>query len=104
MNMRKRSECTCECHRHPDSVRHFVACCHDDSEDSDLLFSLPMKTPEITLVGQTEEDAIKLLEAASSRYRVVKRDGESFMVTMDFDPMRFNLIVENGIVTEITMN
>jgi len=85
-------------------VRHVVACCHEDNEDSDLLFSVPMNTPEITLVGQTEEDAIKLLEAAGSKYRVIKRDGESFMGTMDFDPMRFNLIVENGIVTEIRVN
>lgn len=106
MSLQKRSECTCMCHKNP-GIKHIAACCHDE-EDSDMLFSIKMdekvSAPQINLVGQTEEDAIKMIEAAGMKYRVMKRDGESFMGTMDFDPMRFNLTVENGIVTEIRMN
>jgi hypothetical protein len=101
--MRKRSECTCECHRNG-MVRHVVACCH---EDDDVLFSVPINTELPTpqdLIGQTEAVAIQKINTAGMKYRVMQRDGESFMGTMDFDPTRFNLSIDNGIVTSVTMN
>jgi hypothetical protein len=52
------------------------------------------------LVGLTKNDAIAMINADEQRYRIRKEDGESFMVTMDWDPVRINLEIENGIVTQ----
>ena len=53
------------------------------------------------VIGLTEEDAIKLIENKSGQimYRIVKRDGESFPVTMDYRLDRINLEITEGTVT-----
>jgi hypothetical protein len=99
--MRKRSECNCECHTNK-HVRHFVACCHEDDED--LSFSVKVNenipTPQ-QLIGQTEIHVNELINNAGMDFRVMKRDGESFLGTADFNPERFNLEIENGIITNV---
>jgi hypothetical protein len=95
--MKKRSECTCMCHTN-NHIRHVVACCHEDVMEE---VNFPSRQD---MIGEREEDVIEKIEKAGMKYRIMKKDGESFMGTMDFDPMRFNLTIENGIVTNIEMN
>ena len=53
------------------------------------------------LIGKDKdsEDARTILQERS--HRVVKEDGLSYMVTMDFDPVRMNLEIEKGIIKNI---
>ena len=53
------------------------------------------------VIGLTEEKAIELIENKSGMimYRIVKRDGENFPVTMDYRLDRINLEITEGIVT-----
>lgn len=53
------------------------------------------------VVGKTEAEAISLItgKGVGLIYRVVKRDGESFVVTMDYRTDRINLEIEKDIVT-----
>ena len=50
------------------------------------------------LVGKTIEEAEALCKDAGIHFRVVSRDGQSYMVTDDYDPERLNLTVVKGIV------
>lgn len=56
-----------------------------------------------TLVGLTEDEALKLAESNGWFVRVVERDGESFPATADYQEFRVNLTVENGVVTQVTI-
>jgi hypothetical protein len=51
------------------------------------------------VAGKTEEEAKALIEQAGMVMRVVARDGQEFMVTMDYHTGRVNVVVNNGIVT-----
>lgn len=53
------------------------------------------------VMNQTEEDAISLISRKGPEltYRIVKRDGESYIITMDYSTSRINMEIENGIVT-----
>lgn len=53
------------------------------------------------LEGKTKEEAENLLK--DSRYRIVREDGTSYIVTRDYNISRYNLVVEKGIVTKVTM-
>lgn len=53
------------------------------------------------LIGKTEEEAITLL--VGKKFRIVKRDGQYFGITMDYCAGRFNLEIENHIVTAVRM-
>jgi hypothetical protein len=60
------------------------------------MFRPDSKTPN--LIGLTEAAALTAHPSA----RVVKRDGESFPLTMDFNPNRMNLEVTNGVVVAVS--
>lgn len=57
------------------------------------------------IIGKTEQEAIKIIDNKGGQvtYRIVKRDGESFPVTMDYRMDRINLEIENGIITSATV-
>lgn len=55
------------------------------------------------LVGLTKEEAVAKLTAAGSRYRIRMVDGQGCVGTCDYRLDRFNLILENNIVTKVTM-
>lgn len=55
-----------------------------------------------SFLGLTEEQAIEAAKALEIRHRVIKRDGESFPMTMDYWEDRFNFVIEGGIVTKVT--
>lgn len=50
-------------------------------------------------VGLTEDQLRGKLATAGKHYRVVYRDGEYFVVTMDFQIARLNVGIENSIIT-----
>ena len=56
------------------------------------------------LLGKTEEEARKLVEASCCTLRVMKLNGEELIGTADYVPNRINVAVENGVVTEILGN
>lgn len=53
------------------------------------------------VIGLSEQEAIQLIENKSGQisYRIVKRDGESFPVTMDYRLDRINLEITQDVVT-----
>lgn len=55
------------------------------------------------LIEASEKDATQCATDMGLVSRVVKRDGESFAVTMDYSPTRVNFTIESGIVTDVTV-
>lgn len=53
------------------------------------------------LIGLSLADAERLAEANRCSVRAVERDGEPLPATMDFNPARINVAVENDVVTEV---
>ena len=53
-------------------------------------------------LGLTEEEAVAKAEEAGRRWRVVKRDDQSFPVTRDYRPDRLNFTVKDGKITNVT--
>lgn len=53
-----------------------------------------------TLLGMNVVEAEALAKSQGFMSRIVERDGESFMITMDYRTNRVNLIVENDIITK----
>ena len=51
--------------------------------------------------GKTLEEATKFAEAGGFVVRIVEKDGQSFMLTMDVKTNRLNFRVYNGIVTDV---
>lgn len=52
----------------------------------------------VKVIGMSEDEAVKLGEKAGMVVRIAMRDGESFMMTMDYSDSRLNLVVENDVV------
>ncbi len=55
----------------------------------------------ISVLGMSEAEAIKVVEAAGVTYRVMARDGESFVGTCDWKPNRLNLRIAAGKVVSV---
>ncbi|MFM1777806.1 MAG: Peptidase inhibitor family [Actinomycetota bacterium] len=58
------------------------------------------------VIGMSEAEAIETIAGISSEpltSRIVRRDEESFMVTMDYRLDRINLEIDSGIVTKTSI-
>lgn len=55
------------------------------------------------LIGKTKEEAIDLLEKNNSKFRIKSEDNERFILTTDYLINRFNLTINKGIVTDVTI-
>lgn len=55
-----------------------------------------------SFIGMEFAHAKELWKTAGVRYRVVKVDGQSQIITMDYVITRLNLTIENHIITNIT--
>ena len=69
---------------------------------------LPVMNPidaaaALKLVGLSEEEAAKVGASNGWIIRIAMRDGEAFMLTMDYVDNRVNLTIENGVVTTVTV-
>lgn len=62
--------------------------------------SLERKTDQVVHVvqGMDEEEALDFIEQEGLISRIVHRDGEDFVVTMDLVPNRVNLYIQDGTV------
>ncbi len=58
-----------------------------------------MSKKEELLIGKTLEEATEILR--NSEWRVVEEDGVDYMLTMDLNPYRYNLYIENNIIKEV---
>jgi hypothetical protein len=55
------------------------------------------------LVGKSEDEVVESLKKDNKVYRVVRRDKEEFMKSMDYDQNRLNLEIESGTVVSISI-
>lgn len=55
----------------------------------------------VDIIGKIEEDAEKCLNKQGKKLRVTKRDGEPYLVTMDYCPERINVVVESGKIIRV---
>jgi hypothetical protein len=56
-----------------------------------------------TLVGLTEDEAMKIAQSEGWEFRVAARDGEQYMLTTDYVMNRVNVTLVEGTVTEVTV-
>lgn len=52
-------------------------------------------------LNMLEADALEMAAADNRPVRVIKRDGNSMIVTMDLRPGRLNLTIDGGVVTGV---
>lgn len=53
------------------------------------------------LIGLAKDDVLKRLRDSNVLVRVMEEDGEALMGTMDFQPNRRNLTIEQGVVVKV---
>lgn len=56
-----------------------------------------------TLIGLTEDEAMKVASTEGWEFRVAARDGEQYMLTTDYVMNRVNVTIVEGTVTEVTV-
>lgn len=61
------------------------------------------QTEENDYIGLTEQEAVELAKEKGEIFRVVIRDNEPLMATMDYRPGRINANVEDGIVVDYSI-
>ena len=57
---------------------------------------------KLELIGKKIEEVRAILEEKKLDYRTVRKDDDNYIVTCDFKPERFNLELDNGIVTAVS--
>lgn len=60
-----------------------------------------MDMKEEVLIGKTLEEAQEILR--NCKYRIVSKDGQGYIITCDLVFDRYNLTINNNIVTEVYM-
>lgn len=70
-------------------------------------FQAPTRTTPINSsvaprIGQRSADAIKMLTDYRVPFRIVRQDGRAFAVTKDYNPNRWNLTINRGILVAAT--
>jgi hypothetical protein len=64
---------------------------------------LPCDIKPEQLIGKKLKIAMGVLDMFGMKYRITRIDGDYLIVTRDYDPGRFNLQVDDGIVTTVGM-
>ncbi len=68
---------------------------------SDLV--LPTEADVKSLIGMAETEAVKLIESRGWVVRIGSRDGEEYMLTMDYSDSRITLGIEKAVVVTATI-
>lgn len=64
----------------------------------------PISTDEAnTLIGLTEDEAMKVASSEGWEFRIAARDGEQYMLTADYIVNRVNVTIVEGTITEVTV-
>jgi hypothetical protein len=71
-------------------------------EDYEAIQGITSATLDL-FVDASEKDATACATRMGLAVRILSRDGEQFMVTMDYSPKRVNFAVERDIVTAATV-
>jgi hypothetical protein len=92
----------------PDSGVTSTAMPTPDSSSSEMQFEPSTTVIAVSqeVIGMTEEQAIQTIEGISSEqldFRVVRRDDESYPMTMDYRINRINLEIDDGLVTKTSI-
>ncbi len=56
---------------------------------------------KLEYVGKTLEEATKYAKDGGFDVRIVEKNGQTFMLTMDLKPNRINFRVNNGFITDV---
>lgn len=56
-----------------------------------------------TLIGLTEDEAMKVASSEGWEFRIAARDGEQYMLTADYIVNRVNVTIVQGMITEVTV-
>lgn len=59
--------------------------------------------PNLQIVGLEKDQAIAMLNLAGARYRISREDNVAYMMTADYSPGRYNLVINEGKVTQVSM-
>lgn len=71
-------------------------------DESEIVTAVEALCGDLVRAGATVDEATAAAGESSFTVRVIKRDGESLAVTMDYVPSRLNLEIEGDIVTACT--
>ncbi len=74
-----------------------------DAEEREPAGEPPAQAFETTLIGLSEASAEEAAADFGYSWRVVSRDGEDFVVTMDYSETRINATIVDGVVTDATI-
>lgn len=55
------------------------------------------------MIGLSEDEAMKVADSEGWLVRVAERDGETFMLTADYNPQRVNLTIKGGTITDVSI-
>ena len=55
------------------------------------------------VVGLDVDTGIARLNEAGIKYRIVRRDDKPYIVTADVQMARANLVIKNGVITEVRL-
>jgi hypothetical protein len=56
-----------------------------------------------SLVGKTKEEALKMCQSLNFAVRIINENGHNYIYTMDFNPERINLSIEEDKVHKIDL-
>ena len=56
-----------------------------------------------TFIGKSEHEVVAAIKERKKQFRIVERDGKTYEITTAYFPFRWNLYVNNGIVSNIRM-
>ena len=86
----------------PEVTSSYLPAPTESGSDMELAPSATAQAVADEVIGMSEAEAIEAIAGISSEAltsRIVRRDEESFMITMDYRLDRINLQIDNGIVT-----
>jgi protein-disulfide isomerase len=90
----------------PEVTSSYLPAPTESGSDMELAPSATAQAVADEVIGMSEAEAIEAIAGISSESltpRIVRRDDENFMITMDYRLDRINLEIDNGIVTQASI-
>lgn len=54
------------------------------------------------LIGKSKQEAIEILEGLNNNYRIITEEGKHFIYSMELNPGRLNLVIQDGLIQDIS--
>ena len=90
----------------PEVTSSYLPAPTESGSDMEFAPSAAAQAVADEVIGMSEAEAIETIAGISSEAltsRIVRRDDENFIVTMDYRLDRINLEIDNGIVTQASI-